>query len=639
MLKKLISYLIIFSILFVDGARCMEGGDSEEKRPLLHRRCFSDGDVSRNSPSHLLTDSKGKLSLLEEGNAAGLDGQPAQPFVLVSPPKEDEAPSISSEGDEGEAEPHGRPLVVNEEEEEDEDGFVRLPSNLGSQVGLSLLGRDSPEEDSQIDETSAQKYLRILKIKSHSFTLQKLEDLDEILKNEGSWKNGLFVWENFRAIFHKLWFALTTDERSVNKRKQKTHCKRLWLYGGPIPLDDNAAKTRNIISKTFGNSLEEGVIESLHATLYSLLGYQLYETIRSGQWAMDWAFIANFYRDSDTVSYLGIIKALNDYPALFAVFGVPLVYATLKTFYNYSQISEPTDEAVWEDIDRLKNRSHKWDSSLLNVLYFIPLVGSVFSSLHPLIRKIPALASLILWEGKLPSETRENAFTALLQLARERKGPTKMAAIEALSHIAHALHTKNLHLLRRQDAEELLSIKLRAFRALKEIYGQLSTFSLNKFLTAALLWGIGYSPSWLISIVEPINKTVRGALYGYTLYGIIDVLYKYFTCPVKYLKNFTWDVVGGLPPAASKYSEDCFTAQVKAFNTLPGQPASTLVGKLTNYNFRGPYALDLSNKGIEGPVLAEIVEGFQKAKVPLRSLDVSFNAITNSSDIARILGA
>ena len=164
------------------------------------------------------------------------------------------------------------------------------------------------------------------------------------------------------------------------------------------------------------------------------------------------------------------------------------------------------------------------------------------------------------------------------------------------------------------DVEGLLHIKLQAFHALKEIYKELPTCTLNKFRTGVLLWEMGQNSSWLVFLVEPVIKAIRAALYGYTLYGIIDVLIKYFTCPVKYLNNFTWDVVGGLSPSASKYSQECFDAQVKVFNTLPGQPASTLIGKLTNYNFRGPYDLKLGGKGILGPVLAEIVEGISKGR-------------------------
>ena len=226
------------------------------------------------------------------------------------------------------------------------------------------------------------------------------------------------------VLIHKSLFALTTNKSAINERKQKTCCNPLWLHGGPLPLDNDNAIKRNIILKTGGNSLEEGVIESLHATLLALMGYQLYEVAKSGKFAWDWAFIENFYSEADRVSYLGMIRNLHDYPALFAVLGVPLIYAFAKTLYIYFQISEPTEEAVNEDISHLRNRSPKWDWTVFNLLSFIPVVSSLLN-FHPLKRKIPGLTSLILWDGKLPSETRENAFTALLELARAARDLAK----------------------------------------------------------------------------------------------------------------------------------------------------------------------------------------------------------------------
>ena len=658
MLKKLISYLVIFSILFVDSASCMQEVE-EHDPPLSGRRLSLDHPQPHNPPDIPEVREEG-ASHPQENNAEAQDIQTPPPPVSPLPlPEKEEDPvppqgspePISlppSEGDGEKVQSSESHVIVEEGEveveveveassstEEHENSFVVLPEDQGSQLKLQLVEGVPILEDSLIQETLSQKYLRLLRINPQDLTPEEIEDLQTILRIEGSWKNYV-VWANLEVLLHKSVFALTTNKHAINKRKQKTCCAPLWLHGGPIPLDSSSAIKRNVILKTFGSSLEEGVIESIHTILLALMGYQVYKLIQSGEWTMDFGSLVSFYFiDADIVSYLGTIRTLHESPELFALLGVPLIYAVAKTIYNYWQISEPTDKAVGEDIEGLTNRSKKWDSVIFNILSVIPFVSSLLN-FHPLKRKIPTIATLILWEGRLPPEARENAFAALSQLAHSHTGMSQMTAIESLYHLAQGMHIKNL-IQRPHDVEDLLKIKLRAFHALGEIYQAIPTLSLNKFRTAALLWEMGQSPSWLISIIEPINKAIRALLYTYTFYGIIDVLYKYFTCPYEYLEKFSW--VGGLEPYASDYSKECFDTQVKAFNTLPGQPASTLVGDLGRYHFPGPYDLNLSGKYIQEPVIVDIVEGFKRANVPLKSLNVGFNAITNSTDIARIFAA
>jgi len=513
------------------------------------------------------------------------------------------------------------------------------PEDPSASEAAPLLKTKPKDKQNRI---RAQTYLQEEHINPQDFTSEQLKALGEILDIEGSWKNPL-VWSNLQSQLSRLWFALFTNKSAVNGEKNERGSLRLWLHGGPLPLNSERHIKQNITLKTLGNGFEEGTMESLHAVLTALLGYQIYQGITSHSLSGNFFNILKFYEDADSTSYLGIIRALHANPILFAIGAVPFGFAFLKALWSFSQISHPTEEDVQKSIQKLKSTSLKWDAKIVNGLYIVPVL-SLFLEFpflsylywHPIKNNIPSLAHLILWDGRLPSKTREEAFNAILELAQKRAGLSQMAAIESLSRIAHGFHTSNLH-LRPQDKEDLLKIKLRAFCALKDIYKELP-FSLNKILTGVLLWERGQSPSWVISLGEPVIKALRAALYVYTFYGLGKVLYDYFTCPEKYLENFTW--LGGTTPYASDYSQACFDAQVQVFNTLPGQPASTLVGNLTQYHFpNNSYNLDLSNKGIEGPVIAEIVEEFQNARIFLNSLNITGNTITNSSDIARILAA
>ena len=155
MLKKLISYLVIFSILFTGSASCMEG--SEDTQPLLQRRSLPIQDLRLNIQPH----SGGELSRLEGDNAAEPEGQAPQPPAPLNP-----LPLSEEEGGPGS-------LAVVDEEDDDDD-FVVLP-NLRSQRGLRPLARNASTED---PEAPSEEYLHLLGINPQDFTPEELDALD-----------------------------------------------------------------------------------------------------------------------------------------------------------------------------------------------------------------------------------------------------------------------------------------------------------------------------------------------------------------------------------------------------------------------------------------------------------------------------
>jgi len=528
------------------------------------------------------------------------------------------------------------PLLEEKQDySEDEDGFVHILGRQRPSVELSeapLLGEAG-------EDSSALKALRELRIRPKALTSDEHKDFEKVIRVERSWWNGL-LWANLGVLFSKILFAFTTNKSSVSgKDAEKKCCDPLWLSGGPVPLDDERTIKRNVIIKTFTHSFEEVVLEGIHFTLLGLFILQIVESAKAGEFSGDILQFLNFFNDSDMVGTLGIINALHKYPQILSVLATPFIYAAYKTIRNVWELSEATDESVTHHIQHIKGRSTAWDSWFFNFVSILPII-SLLLNFHPMKREIPSLATRLLWEGELDPKLRGKAITALTDLAQNRRGFSQMVAIEALARIAHGMHVDNLAL--RKDRIQLLKIKLDAFWALQEIYKKLPYLSLNKRRTAVLLWEIGQSPSWRMTVVEPFLKFLGVALNVYTLYGICDAVIRILTCPNPYLESFEW---GRGLEFASDYKKECFDAQVKVFNLLPGQPADTLVGKkgdklLERYQFPNKtYDLDLSNKGIDGSVIAEIVEAFQDAGVMLRSLDISGNSFTNSSDIERILDA
>ncbi len=673
MIKKLISYLIIFSILWVDCALCMRRGSwsgaSDKDKSFIPKSPLSLQPPERGEGAGL-----GVHPLPDPASPSDEEKDPAPPETKPesAPPPEDSSSSEEKEPP-ASAEPKPVPapepavsLLLDEGDEAlppaapeggDED-FFTIPKDHGSQYFLeeteALVDEHHLQRGPDEEETLAEKYLRLLKINPAGLTAKELEDLEKIAKIEGTAKNG-FVWSNLEILIHKTLFALTTNKDSANKRRRKKCCDPLWLYGGPMPLDDAAALQNNILLKSAGKAFQEGLTESIETIVGALVAYEVYIAFKPKQWEKSWtafkAVIKNLFDNAEDNAYFKIIKAIHDRPRLLALLAIPVGFALAKTIWSATQISKPTDEGVTKNVRDLLSRSSKWDGTGFTVLSLIPTISALLL-FHPLKRNIPRLASLILWQGRLPSGARENALQAIIDLALTRKGVTQMAAIEALAHLTHGMNLRNLT-LRPRDVEGLLKIKLRAFRTLQDIYKSLPR-SVNKMRTAGLLWELGQSPSLPASILMPIVKLVQLGFYGLTLYTLGSVVYDIIKCQGKYLKN-SFTLVGAFTGYVSNYSRDCFTEQVKFFNLLPGQPAYTLIGhnptsltpsdgitNLASYNFtKTPYALALFDKGLNGSVIADILEGFKsvQANVSLTALDISSNTIKNSTDLFRIFKA
>ncbi len=537
---------------------------------------------------------------------------------------------------------------------------------ISEKTRLLINDEDNIEEDSKKgnvqdsqdkNETPSQKYAQLLNFDLEEWGKEEQIAWQELLKVEGTWRNPL-IWANLENLIHKALFALTTNKSAIIKKKgEKTKkcCDPLWLYGGPVPLMDSSAIKRNVTLKTLGNAFQDGVADTIETILTGLLGYQVYELFHSGTWKLlTFKTLVEFYEGADNTSYIAVINTLSEHPALFALFAIPIGFAALKTLWNVSHISKPTEENIKKTVENLHDpKSLKWDSKFFSLISLIPSVSSLLM-FHPTKSAIPGLALPILWKGDLDSEDRQKAFNAIVQLANKREGITQMTAIESLKYLAHGMHPKNLMNIP-HSVEELAKIKAGALHALQEVYKKLHPLSVTKARTAMHLWEIGQSPSLAVSIVAPVIKAVLAAFYGYSLYQLGRFLYDYFKCSNKYKTRFTW--INSINPGyVNDFSKDCFDAQVKVFNLIPGQPAYTLVGRdpastvagnLSAYYFpNNSYDLDLSNRGLSLSVIADIVEGFKLANstVSLNSLNIANYTSSqymdkNSEDLSRILEA
>ena len=80
-----------------------------------------------------------------------------------------------------------------------------------------------------------------------------------------------------------------------------------------------------------------------------------------------------------------------------------------------------------------------------------------------------------------------------------------------------------------------------------------------------------------------------------------------------------------------------FYEYVRLFNSFPGQPVETLISLIPHFHLSNDTVLDLSNKGLLGNVTAQILQAMWENQVPIRTLNLSGNAINWPEDIEALL--
>ena len=119
---------------------------------------------------------------------------------------------------------------------------------------------------------------------------------------------------------------------------------------------------------------------------------------------------------------------------------------------------------------------------------------------------------------------------------------------------------------------------------------------------------------------------------------LIATVISYFECPGQ-LKQFT--LIDGVPPAASDLTLSCFNEYLTLFNSIPGQPVKNLTDLISTFQYvlrANQFAtLDLSNKGLNGFAIAEILQAFSRYQIPIRNLNLSGNVINSPPDVAVLM--
>jgi len=138
-----------------------------------------------------------------------------------------------------------------------------------------------------------------------------------------------------------------------------------------------------------------------------------------------------------------------------------------------------------------------------------------------------------------------------------------------------------------------------------------------------LRWWIGLAPSRAESLAFWFLKTATLVYAGLFLRTFYLAVKSYINCPDKRGMTFT-----GEASWAGKFDEECLAATISQFNTFPGQSPEVFQELLPNFHVKtSDFALDLSNKGLNGRSIARILNIFADFNYVITSLNVSHNAI------------
>ncbi len=596
--KKAVASLTIFSLFWSDVAFCMQG-DDEEAHPLARTQQRFDEtgrseQVLSPSPPDLVEHDSFETPSLQEGKKT-------RSLIPLKRLPKDPSLTLSASG------ALTDPLLEGEEFSDDDtlDEALSLYGSGPNAFPLQEFLKQMDWKGSTLIESTPP---------IHPAAFQKLLSVEYFF-----WPPR---WVSVDHFLEKLVYFPLLNKAGVSQENPEATCdSRFWIHGRAIPMESKSALRKAVAINQFREGLEEGIFNTIHLALLGLLGYQLeYATPVN---------LMDTFRQADHNSVIGIANLMHHNPAFFAFLVVPFALGMVKALWNVGQGTQARVEDVAQAIESYPTGVCE---DYLRPLFPLP----------PLDRHLPKLQRLLLWEGGASAADREKGFGVISDLAKRRQGYSQLTGLHSLARVTHGLHLKDYDKLKDEPTEtllQLLSMKTRSLEMLqetrKDLYQKagINWHLINALYADYLLWSLGQSPSLITSVGMSLYKGGKLALEALFFKMIIETIIEYLHCPEK--PGFTWT---GYQPWASDYSENCFDELVREFNLIPGQPVSSLIDNLDQYYFPGgTYALDLSNKGLDGPTVLEIVQGFAINDVTLTSMNLKGNFINRASTFQSIL--
>lgn len=626
MLKKIISYLVISSILCLDIAWAVKGfgGSSDEEHKVSSPLMF---------PRKVNKNLNEPLSPVPPPSSSHATHNPL--FLASSDDDNDNAPLLKEKNDELTSllkDPSEEIAPLRESSIQADSILSSDPSNLGN--SFVRISSD--------DESSRDMSLKTL----NEWVSQEEFNLDEALKLIQPIENRPFFlkWVQIDHTVDKILYALWLRKKDV----AGAHWKRwlnsppLWIEGQGIPLNTGSSYARAM------TGLHQGVDyftkQSLSPILWGLVGYQIVEL--KGFYPLK---ALRILVEGNKKSVRGILSLIvqnpEHAPYFFSLFAAPLLYGVINALFFARKGVKDTPEDFLSTMKAVKDFTDPenrggikgfWNDKLRWILPYPEMGGAT-----------TYLVYRLLLDGTLAKEEREDALHALIDFAQKTTGWSKLIGLDALQKLAIGTSLKQLGIIEKAYGKEyrntLLQQRAQALEALRQenpgIRQSGFTGSLHNLYAHYLRWEMGDFDSKTSAIAWGMYKAVTVGLTVNFLVQIATQIANYLNCPKPLERGFNYAMK---PTGYSDYTQKCFEAYLSTFNKVPGQPACTLVNLFPKFKLDPTYTLfNLSGAGVTGEQVADLIMGLRRYQphIYLTQFDLSNNAIKTASDMAALFKA
>ncbi len=641
MFKKIISYLVILSVFWMDVVYAMKGSslhpteeNEERKTPSLQKKedpsldkssSESEEDESFHAPSS-------KETLIKKGHK-----------LLVQNKNQDETTPLLNKS-------MKERTPINKKVVQEDANLFSNPSDLDIYSLNEFTNTSSLEKGEEQSLTNKNR----LSLHSESEPLLKRDeenedpDLKEAEKRlQQAEKRPFFVkWVYIDHLLEKMAYSFWLKQENVTGSSPKGchHPEPLWVEGRGIPLKSGYSAARGITG--FRQGMEFVLKRSLSLTLQGLLIYQIYDQIRDAKGFQPLPVLEIIW-DGDKQSINGalafIVQDPTHAPYYLSFFAVPLLWGLIKAGFFAQRAVKETPESFDRSVKFVENFSDSSSRGFYkslwrdNVRWFLPL--------HPIDRETNYLVCRLLLDGNLTLDQRQEGLEALIELARNTQGWSKITGLSALQKLSSGTSLNQLPLVEKSFGKDYKEALLREkARALRELYNQnpgLRKAGLRgqvyNLYAHYLRWTLGDFDGWKSALAWTVFKGATLALTINFFVKIATQVINYLKCPEPLQHGFTYAMKEA--KYASSYSSQCLKAYLNNFNKVPGQPPETILNILPLFQDLDPNlftTLNFTGQGVTGAQVGPLIRGLQQKGLTISTLDLSNNNIGKTTDDMKV---
>lgn len=431
-------------------------------------------------------------------------------------------------------------------------------------VRMATVHRDPPHSGAGPDPN-----LRSPLLNGEEEDLEEAERRLMVLENRPFLARSLY-WTNLNDVLEKLSNYLWGRLKHVRGQPGEDVCKPLWVEGRGVPLKTGFTKARAVSG--FRQGFEFAIMRPLSLIIQGLIGYQVYLAYQNGAFRPRQIFNVIWYGDAPSIR--GALAVVVQRPETaryyLAFFALPVVWGLVKALTFATDAVSHTPRTfqkavrVVEDFStpEPKSRCQRfWDDGLRWVLPF-----------HPIASKVNYLTTRLLLDGNLTVPQRQAALEALIRLAKNTGGWSKIEALDALQKVAAGTSLSQLGLVEEaygrdyrntlwQEKVRALHVLLQENPGIKKAYKRGLGGLIYNFVANYKRWTLGDFDSKASALTY---AALKAGIVGVTInlfYTIAKQIIEYLNCPKPLQQglNYAMQEAG----YQSSYNSQCLLAYLK----------------------------------------------------------------------------